>query len=106
MTLQLFAHPFSSFCQKVLIVLYENDTPFQFRQLGADQPETQGEFERLWPIKRMPVLMDGTTTVVESSIIIEHLDRHHPGRQRFLPEDPKAALEVRFMDLRRLQIRR
>lgn len=98
MTLQLFAHPFSSFCQKVLIVLYENGTPFQFRQLGPDQPDTQSEFERLWPIKRMPALLDNTTLVVESSIIIEHLDRHHPGRHRFLPEDPAMALDVRFMD--------
>jgi glutathione S-transferase len=29
MTLKLYAHPFSSYCQKVLIALYENDTPFQ-----------------------------------------------------------------------------
>ena len=25
----LFAHPFSSYCQKVLIALYENATPFE-----------------------------------------------------------------------------
>ena len=98
MTLRLFAHPFSSYCQKVLIVLYENHTPFQFRQLGPDQPETQAEFERLWPIKRMPVLMDGATPVIESTVIIEHLDLHHPGPRRFVPEDSKAALDVRFMD--------
>ena len=96
--LQLFAHPFSSYCQKVLIALYENDTAFQFRQLGPDQPATQTEFERLWPIKRMPLLMDGDTPVVESTIIIEHLQRHHPGQQQFLPQDSKAALAVRFMD--------
>ena len=98
MTLQLFAHPFSSYCQKVLIVLYENGTPFQFRQLGPDQPDTQGEFERLWPIKRMPVLMDGSKTVLESTIITEYLDRHHPGAHRFLPEDSTVALDARFMD--------
>ena len=28
MTIELFAHPFSSYCQKVLIALYENDIPF------------------------------------------------------------------------------
>lgn len=27
MSLMLYAHPFSSYCQKVLIALYENDTP-------------------------------------------------------------------------------
>ena len=25
----LYAHPFSSYCQKVLIALYENETPFE-----------------------------------------------------------------------------
>jgi glutathione S-transferase len=37
-------------------------------------------------------------TVVESSIIIEHLDRYHAGAVRLLPDDRDAALEVRFMD--------
>ena len=36
MTLKLYAHPFSSYCQKVLIALYENDTPFEFRMLAPD----------------------------------------------------------------------
>ena len=31
----LYAHPFSSYCQKVLIALYENATPFEMRILGA-----------------------------------------------------------------------
>src|SRR5437667_61012 len=31
MSMKLYAHPFSSYCQKVLIALYENDTPFEFR---------------------------------------------------------------------------
>lgn len=44
------------------------------------------------------MLVDGDSTVVESSIIIEHLDLHHPGRRRLIPDDPRAALEVRLMD--------
>ncbi|MEP6968299.1 MAG: glutathione S-transferase family protein, partial [Pseudomonadota bacterium] len=28
MSLTLYFHPLSSFCQKVLVALYENDTPF------------------------------------------------------------------------------
>jgi glutathione S-transferase len=32
--MQLYAHPFSSYCQKVLIALYENNIPFEWRQLG------------------------------------------------------------------------
>ena len=29
MSLKLYFHPLSSFCQKVLIALYENETPFE-----------------------------------------------------------------------------
>ena len=32
-TLKLYAHAFSSYCQKVLIALYENGTPFEYRNL-------------------------------------------------------------------------
>ena len=33
MPLTLYAHPFSSYCQKVLVALYENDLPFTYRML-------------------------------------------------------------------------
>jgi len=46
----------------------------------------------------MPVLVDDGRTVVEASIIIEHLGLRHPGPVRLIPEDPRAALDVRMMD--------
>jgi glutathione S-transferase len=94
----LYAHPFSSYCQKALIALYENGTPFELRMLAADDPQVAVEHAALWPLRRMPVLVDAGRTVVEASIIIEHLDLHHPGPLRFIPEDRRAALEVRMMD--------
>src|SRR5262249_14696463 len=33
MSLTLYAHPFSSYCQKVLIALYETGAPFTMRRL-------------------------------------------------------------------------
>jgi len=96
MTPVLYAHPFSSYCQKVLIALYENDTPFTFRML--DDAASFSELEALWPLKRFPVLRDGNTTVIEASIIIEYLQIHYPGLVRLIPEDQSVALQVRFMD--------
>lgn len=96
--LSLYAHPFSSYCQKVLTALYENATPFEWKMLGPDAPQYGAEFAELWPIQRMPLLIDDGRTVVESTIIIEHLDLHHPGPVRLVPQDPKAALEARLMD--------
>jgi len=96
MTLKLYAHPFSSYCQKVLIALYENNTPFEY--LTLDDARNGVELEALWPIKKFPVLVDAGRTIMEASIIIEHLDLHHPGPVRLIPEDPRAAIEVRLMD--------
>jgi glutathione S-transferase len=98
MVLQLYAHPFSSYCQKALIALYENDTPFEFRMLDPSEKRNLVEFAKLSPMRRMPVLVDGERAVVESSVIVEYLDLHHPGRLRFVPQDADAALEVRGMD--------
>lgn len=96
--LELFAHPFSSYCQKVLIALYENDLPFTFRMLGPDDPQNGAEFARLWPVGKFPLLVDNGQPVMESSIIIEHLQLHHAGPVRLIPEDGEAALEVRMLD--------
>jgi len=97
MSLTLFAHPFSSYCQKVLIALYENATPFEWRVLDGS-PAVQQEFTSLWPIGRMPVLRDGERTVAEASVIIEYLGTTHPGPVRLVPEDAARALDTRFMD--------
>ena len=96
MALTLYAPPFSSYCQKALIALYENATPFAYRMLG--DAAAMAELEALWPMKRFPVLLDGDRTVMEATIIIEHLALHHPGSVRLIPADAKAALEVRAMD--------
>ena len=98
MTLKLYAHPFSSYCQKVLTALYENQTPFEFRQLSHDNPQPMTELAALWPFRKFPVLVDAGRTVTEATIIIEYLGLYHPGPVSLLPADPRAALEVRSMD--------
>ena len=96
--MKLYAHPFSSYCQKVLIALYENGTPFELQLLTQDDEETLAEHAALWPLKRMPVLVDEGRTVVEASIIVEHLGLHHPGPVQLIPDDARAALDVRMLD--------
>lgn len=98
MSLALYGHPFSSYTQKALIALYENDTPFEFRCIGPDTPEHAAEWLRRWPLGKFPLLLDGERTVVETSLIIEYLQLAHPGPAPMLPADPMAALDVRFLD--------
>ncbi|HKQ31987.1 MAG TPA: glutathione S-transferase family protein [Thermodesulfobacteriota bacterium] len=98
MPLILFSHPFASYCQKALIALYENDTPFTPRILDKSDPSTFAEFEALWPLKKFPLLLDGDHAISEATIIIEYLDLYHLGLMRMIPADQKSALEVRFID--------
>lgn len=98
MPLILFTHPFASYCQKVLIALYENETPFTPRILDQSDPSTFAEFEALWPLKKFPLLLDGDRAIAEATIIIEYLDLHYAGPVRMIPADRESALEVRFTD--------
>ena len=96
MSLELYAHPFSSYCQKVLVALYENATPFEYRMLDNDAAMTS--LRALWPLGKFPLLVDDGQPVAEASIIVEHLALHHPGPVQLVPRDPVAALPVRAMD--------
>lgn len=96
MTLELFAHPFSSYCQKALIALYENAVPFTYRMM-EDEGVAQ-ELEALWPIRKFPILRDGDRVIFEASTIIEYLQVRYPGPEQLIPEDPDLAVEVRMLD--------
>ena len=100
MSLKLYFHPLSSFCQKVLIALYENETPFVPHIVDLSNPVAAAEFKKIWPIGKFPVLRDDARDriIPESSIIIEYLDQHHPGATRFLPDDPELARQTRMRD--------
>jgi glutathione S-transferase len=100
MALTLYFHPLSSFCQKALIALYENDTPFTPHLVDLGDPKSREEFLKVWPVGKFPVLHDtkGDRVVPESSTIIEYLDQHYPGRTRLIPADADLARQMRFRD--------
>ncbi|MCG2592217.1 glutathione S-transferase family protein [Ramlibacter sp. XY19] len=98
MSLALYGHPFSSYTQKALVALYENEIPFDFRCIDADHPQHAQEWLSRWPMAKFPLLVDGERSVVETSIIIEYLQRAHPGPVRLVPDDGMSTLDVRFLD--------
>ena len=100
MTLTLYYHPFAAFCHKVLIALYENDTPFTPVEIDLGDPDHRARLAALWPPTLFPVLEDGANGMVlpESTIIIEYLSAHYPGPFAAIPADPEAALEARLWD--------
>jgi glutathione S-transferase len=100
MSLTLYFHPLSSFCQKVLIALYENDTPFEPHIVNLMDEASSAAFKKIWPIGKFPVLRDDAKarTIPESSIIIEYLAQHYPGKTQLIPADPELARETRARD--------
>ena len=100
MSLTLHFHPLASFCWKALIALYENDTPFAPNMVDLGNAAERAALLKLWPIGKFPVLRDDARnqTIPESSIIIEYLDRHYPGRTQFIPADPDLAWQTRLRD--------
>ena len=100
MSLTLHYHPLSSFCWKALVALYENGVPFTPKLVDLGNAAERDALVKLWGIGKFPVLQDDARgeVVPESSIIIEYLDRHYPGRGRLVPDDADRALQTRLRD--------
>lgn len=94
--LRLYAHPFSSYCWKALIALWENEIPFEYAHL--EEGDHGAELAALSPMGKMPLLIDGTEAVAEVTVIIEYLQLRYPGPVKLIPADPVAALTVRMLD--------
>jgi len=94
-SLQFFGHPFSSYTQKVLIALWADGTPFDYRMV--EDPDNMAELKRHSPFGQFPLLLDGDRAVFETSIIIEYLQQKDPGPDRWIP-DGDEGLRVRFFD--------
>ena len=102
MSLEFFGHPFSSYTQKVLIALWANETPFEYRVIDQDHPENSEELKRHSPYGLFPLLIADGEPVFESSTLLAHLDARHPGANRWIPEGEdgrRARFLDRFFDL-------
>lgn len=97
MPLTLWSHPYAAYGQKASVALYELGLPFELRLVEAGDEPGMAAFRAVSPFGKMPVLVDGDRRFVESSVVIEHLDRR-AGGGRLIPADPDAALEARLID--------
>ena len=100
MSLTLYFHPLSSFCQKALVALYETGAPFERHIVDLGEEKSRAAFLEIWPIGKFPVLRDESRDrlIQESSIIIEYLAQHYPGKSALVPADPDAARQMRLRD--------
>jgi len=76
-------------CINLKSLTYEIDpiTPF----FGND------EYERMSPLRRIPVLIDGDISICDSSVICAYLDDAYPERP-LLPADPKDRARARWLE--------
>jgi len=100
MKLVLYFHPLASFCHKVLMALYENESPFTGHIVDLANADSRASFIDVWPLGKFPVLRDETLsrTIPETTIIIEYLDQHYPGAHPLLPELEAERLDARLWD--------
>lgn len=97
MTLKLYLHPFSSYCQKAITAFYEKDIAFEARILDGTEP-VASEFNAVWPFGKFPVLTHNGKLVFEATGIIEYLDATHPHTRQLIPSDPLVSADVRMWD--------
>jgi glutathione S-transferase len=96
MSLTLYLHPLSSYCQKVLIALYEAGIPFAPKLVeSADDWQA---LRAISPLGKIPLLLDDGRAVAETSVIVEYLSQHFEEAARLIPRDSGGALAVRYYD--------
>ncbi|MDB5668286.1 MAG: glutathione S-transferase [Alphaproteobacteria bacterium] len=100
MTLHLYYHPFSSYCQKVMIALHERGLPYERNVVDLGNERSKAEFATIWPYAKFPVLNDdhARVTLPESSVIIEYLDTLSASGKRMTPIDPTHLRAVHLLD--------
>jgi len=96
--MKLYFHPLSTYSQKTLIALYEKDISFEREVIALFDPEVRAQYKKLYPLAKVPLLVDGDKFIPESSIIIEYLDGLASTKARLIPEDRETARKTRFHD--------
>ena len=96
--MQFYYHPVSSYSQKAQIALHEVDVRYTPMLLALFKPEVAEQYRQLYPLGKVPLLvLDDGTQIAESTIIIEYLNDRSPGSP-LIPQEPKAARRVRYLD--------
>ena len=95
--IKLYDYPQCPFCRKVRIVLLEKG--IEYERIFVDlrkKEQKKGDFLRLNPYGKVPVLIDDGVVIYESSVINEYLDEKYPNPP-LMPSDFAARAKVRIL---------
>lgn len=94
----IYDYPGCPFGKKVRIVLAEKELSFDAVQVDLVKGQQRSEeFRRLNPFGKVPVLVDESSVVYESTIINEYLNDEYPHPPELLPEDSGERARVRLL---------
>ena len=96
--MKLYHTPISANSSRVWVALLEKNLDFELVEIHLDGDHLEPEFVALNPFHRVPVLIDGDFTVVESLAILDYLEAKYP-EPAMLPKDPKDLAVVRMVQL-------
>ncbi len=97
--MKLYYYPLSTYCQKVLITLYEKSVDFTPELVFLMDDVERDAYRKIYPLGKIPLLvLDDGSWVPESSIIVEYLDTHFSDGPKLIPDDPDLSRQVRFKD--------
>jgi glutathione S-transferase len=96
--MKLYHIPISTNSSRVWVALIEKNLPFELVTIHLDGDHLEPEFVAMNPFHRVPVLVDGDFTVVESLAILDYLEAKYP-EPAMLPKDPKDLAVVKMVEL-------
>ncbi len=97
--MKLYYYPLSTYCQKVLIALYEKSVGFTPELVSLMNDTERDAYRKIYPLGKIPLLvLDDGHWVPESSIIVEYLDTHFTDGPKLIPDELDLSRQVRFKD--------
>jgi glutathione S-transferase len=86
--------PLSPYAQKVKMALIEKNIPFEVQHPDLDAQDVKASMRN--PRAEVPVLLDGDTSIFQSSIILEYIEERWP-EPALLPKEPAQRARVRML---------
>jgi len=93
----LYDYPQCPFCRKTRVALAEKE--IEYKRIIVDlrkKEQKKEEFLKLNPYGKVPVLVDNSTVIYESSVINEYLDEKYP-EPPLMPSEPSERARVRIL---------
>lgn len=97
MMLKFYYNPISVNARRVWVTLLEKSIPFESVLVNLDGDQFSSEFTAINPLQRVPVLVDGEITIVESLAILDYLEAEYPAPS-LVPAEPEAIAKMRMVE--------